>query len=387
MLKLRNRRLDCEAVNTRDLTLIPTDGSRGLFRQSPGLVRKGVRKVAEALATPLAPADFLGLISPLRFDADLRGRVISVHRETPSATTVVIRPGRGWIRPVAGQYIRIGLEVDGVRLWRAYSLTGPVDAKHLSITVRAIPDGKVSNHILTRLSPGQLVYLDQASGDFILPSPAPSRLLFLTAGSGITPVMGILRNHPDLSDVVVVHSSPTADEMLFRDELHGLAASGRIRFVERITGRDGAEVRLPVHRIGEVVPDWRERHTWACGPAGLLDEAEEFWADQGLEDRLHTERFRARINPIGDGGEVTFSNSEITVQADAATTLLDAGEEAGVIMPAGCRMGICFNCVVPLRGGSVRDLRTGEVTTATPEDPVLVQTCVSAAAGSCDIVL
>ncbi|NLE96901.1 MAG: iron-sulfur cluster-binding domain-containing protein, partial [Propionibacterium sp.] len=202
------------------------------------------------------------------------------------------------------------------------------------------------------------------------------------------PVIGILRNHPRTpADVVVVHSAPTADEMLFRDELRAMDAAGRIRFVERITGRDGAEVRLPVHRIGDVVPDWRERHTWACGPTGMLDEAEEHWAAHALADRLHTERFRTRLAAVGDGGEIDFSASGTTVEADGSTTILDAGEGAGVLMKSGCRMGICFNCVVPLRDGSVRDLRTGEITTATPEDPVLIQTCVSAAAGACQLDL
>ena len=72
---------------------------------------------------------------------------------------------------------------------------------------------------------------------------------------------------------------------------------------------------------------------------------------------------------------------------DGATPILDAGEQAGVLMPSGCRMGICFSCVLPLREGSVRDLRSGDVTTAAPGDGVLIQTCVSAAAGPCDIDL
>lgn len=364
------------------------NGLHGLAWQTVGWVGSGLRKVAEALATPLAPADFLGLIDPLRFDADLRGRVESVHHDTTTSTTVVIRPGRGWRTPVPGQYIRIGIEVDGVRLWRAYSLTGPIDAQTVSITVRAIADGLVSNHILTRLRPGDFLYLDQAAGDFTLPMPAPSAVLFLTAGSGITPVMGILRNHPGTpADIVVVHSAPAAQEMLFRDELHALHAAGRIRFVERLTGRGGTETRLRADQIHTVVPDWRARHTWACGPTGLLDDAEEHWAAHGLSERLHTERFRPRITAVGDGGEITFSASQTKVTADAATTILDAGEDAGVLMKSGCRMGICFNCVAPLRDGSVRDLRTGELTTAQPEEPLLVQTCVSAAAGACDIDL
>lgn len=374
-------------MNVPQLVHPTAGGLREMMRQAIAAAGSGALRVAEALATPLAPADFLGLIDPLRFDADLRGRVESVHRETPTATTVVIRPGRAWQRPLPGQYIRIGLDVDGVRMWRAYSLTGPADGDTISITVRAIDGGKVSNHVLTRLRPGQVIHLDQATGDFTVPFPAPSQVMFLTAGSGITPVIGILRNRADLRDVVVVHSAPTTSEMLFRDELHALHDAGRIRLVERITGRDGGEVRLPAHRIGDVVPDWADRHTWACGPTGLLDEAEEHWAAHGITARLHTERFRPRVVAVGDGGEVTFSTSEITVAADAGTTILDAGEEAGVLMPSGCRMGICFNCVVPLREGSVRDLRTGELTTAIPEDPVLVQTCVSAAAGPCQLVL
>ena len=106
-----------------------------------------------------------------------------------------------------------------------------------------------------------------------------------------------------------------------------------------------------------------------------------------MADRLHTERFRPGVVVAGDGGTVTFTGTGATVDADGATPLLDVGEDAGVLMPSGCRMGICFGCVLPLRAGAVRDLRTGDLTTAEPGDGVLVQTCVSAAAGACDIDL
>jgi ferredoxin len=89
----------------------------------------------------------------------------------------------------------------------------------------------------------------------------------------------------------------------------------------------------------------------------------------------------------GEGGTVRFTEADVTADADGATPILDAGEEAGVVMPSGCRMGICFGCVVPLREGAVRDLRNGDLTTAAPGDGVLVQTCVSAVAGHCDIDL
>ena len=345
---------------------------------------KGARKVAEALATPLLPEDFLDLIDPLRSGADLRGRVVAVRREGDAATTVTIRPGRGWRQHRPGQYTRIGIDVDGVRLWRAYSITSTVGGDTFTITVRAIADGKVSGHILRRLQPGTLIHLDQATGDSVLPQPTPPAVLFLTAGSGVTPIMGMLRNAPLPADVTVVHSAPTERDALFLDELRSLHAEGRIRLITRFTSADGI---LTPDQLDDVVPDWRNRHTWACGPTALLDDAEAHWESHGLADRLHTERFRPALFAVGDGGEVTFGASGITVDADAATTILDAGEEAGVLMPSGCRMGICFNCVLPLTDGSVRDLRTGEVTTAIEHDPVLIQTCVSAAAGACRITI
>ncbi|MEU9234442.1 ferredoxin reductase [Streptomyces subrutilus] len=344
-------------------------------------LRSRAWKMLEMVTTPLLPSDYLDLVSPLRAGADLRGRIEAVHPETGDAATIVIRPGRGWRGHTAGQYVRIGVDVDGVRLWRAYSVTSPTDRQdgRITITVKAIPDGKVSNHLVRRAQPGTLIQLDQATGDFVLPEAGPDKVLYLTAGSGITPAMGMLRSI-ELDDVVMVHSAPRPQDVIFRNDLHDLVADGKLRLTELHTDTDGL---LDIARLDELVPDWAERETWACGPAGLLDAAEAHWTGHGVRDRLHTERFRPGIVVAGDGGEVTFSTTGRTVDADGATPLLDVGEEAGVLMPSGCRMGICFGCVTPLKAGAVRDLRTGEITEAEPG--VLIQTCVSAAAGPCDI--
>ena len=354
---------------------------------------RGARKVAEALATPLVPSDYLDLIDPLRSGADLRGRIVDVRHETPDAVTVVIRPGRGWLGHVPGQYIRIGMDIDGVRHWRAYSLTHRADgsaaagipAGCVAITTKAIPDGKVSTHLVRNTRPGTLVMLDQATGDFTLPAPAPAKVLFLTAGSGITPVMGMLRNHlPELADVAQVHCAPTASDVIFADELERYAADGRLALSLNLDDEQGV---LDLARLDALVPDWRERETWTCGPTGLLDAAEAHWAAAGIPEQLHTERFRPTVVEAGEGGEITFLRSDVTVDADGGTPILDAGEEAGVLMPSGCRMGICFGCVVTMRQGAIRDLRTGDVTVVEPGDELPVQTCVNAVAGSCDIEL
>ena len=157
-------------------------------------LRDRAMRVAEAATTPYLPSDFLDLFAPLRSGADLRGRIESVHPETADAATIVIRPGADWAGHVPGQYLRIGIDVDGVRQWRAYSLThGPRRDGRISITVKAVPDGLVSNHLVHEARPGTLVHLEQAAGEFVLP-PGPGRFLFVTAGSGITPVIGMLRN-------------------------------------------------------------------------------------------------------------------------------------------------------------------------------------------------
>ena len=355
-----------------------------------GALRERVMKFAERVTTPLVPTDYLDVIDPLRSSADLRGRIVAIHPETRDAVSVVIKPGRGWRGHTPGQYVRIGVDVDGVRQWRAYSLTSETGRDTIAITVKAIPDGKVSNHLVRRATVGTIVQLDQAAGDFTLGAVSPKnahppKVLFLTAGSGVTPVMGMLRNLADATvDITVVHSAPTADDVIFGGELRMLARRGRIRLVEKHTDTDGM---LDVAELEDLVDDLAERQTWACGPAGMLDALEARWADDGIADRLHTERFRPTIVAAGDGGEVSFAKSGTVVQAGGAETLLDAGEAAGVLMPSGCRMGICFGCVVPLRQGAVRDLRTGDVTSAAPGDNVQIQTCVSAAAGSCDIDL
>lgn len=343
-------------------------------------------RAAEYVTTPLLPADYLDYVSPLRSGTELKGRIISVNPETRDAVTIVIQAGRDWQGHVPGQYVRLGVDVDGVRQWRTYSITSlpKRGSRRFSITVKAIPDGVVSNFLVRRARPGTLVRLDQATGDFVMPSPVPTKLLFVTGGSGITPVMGMLRSGllETGSDVVLVHSAPTAQDVIFAGELRRLAGAGALTLIERHSDLDGM---LTAEDIVALVPDFDERSVWACGPLGLLDALQDHFDASARADTLHTERFRAAPTVVGEGGTVTFTRKGVTVDADGATPLLVAGEEAGVLMPHGCRMAVCFGCVVPLREGAVRDLRNGDLTTAAEGDGVLIQTCISAAAGPCHI--
>lgn len=344
-----------------------------------------LRAVAARITTPLLPDDYLKLANPLWSARELRGRVVEVRRETVDSATLVIKPGWGFgfdYRP--GQYIGIGLLVDGRWRWRSYSLTSaPVEghARTISITVKAMPEGFLSTHLVGGVKPGTVVRLAAPQGNFVMPSPAPAQVLFVTAGSGITPVMSMLRTlfrRNEIRDIVHLHSAPTAGDVMFADELAGLSA-GQAGYRLTVRGTR-AQGRLELYRLDEYVPDWRARETWACGPEGMLRDAERVWAAAGVVDKLHLERFGvSRAAPHGQGGAVTFGRSGKKIDADAATSLMEAGETAGVQMPFGCRMGICQSCVVGLLEGHVRDLRTG----VEHEPGTRIQTCVSAASGDC----
>jgi ferredoxin-NADP reductase len=192
-----------------------------------------------------------------------------------------------------------------------------------------------------------------------------------------------LARRDGITDVVHVHSAPTTADMLFADELAALARQHPgYRLLFRATRSQGRLDLSGPDTLDAEVPDWRGRQTWACGPAALLGDAERLWAAAGIADQLHIERFAVARTAVAEGGgTVTFAASGKSVVTDAATTLLEAGESVGVQMPFGCRMGICQSCVVELVDGRVRDLRSG----ADHEPGTRIQTCVSTAAGDCEL--
>ena len=353
-----------------------------------------LRRVASLLTTPHTPEDFLGLLNPLSSSRQLRGVVTRVVRETTDSTTIHFRPGRGWNPHRAGQWARIGVEIDGVRHWRSYSLSAAA-GHDPAITVTAI--GFVSTALARRTKVGDVLFLDAPQGDFVLPT-RPRPLLMLTAGSGLTPVMSMVRTlvprRPD-ADVVLIHSARQPQDALFRDELLELADQFPgfqvLHWYTRAQGEgpEHAGRRLDLSSpadLDALCPDWRQRAAYACGPADFLDDATALWEREspgGTDEtgaRLTIERFAPVLMPGtgGEGGLVTFEKSDKEVEVGGDVPLLDAGEQSGVVMPSGCRMGICRSCLTPLVAGKVRDLRTGEVH---GDEGELIQTCVNAAAG------
>lgn len=326
-----------------------------------------VAEVAGLVATPLLPADYLKLLRPHAKQA----RVEAVRDEAPGVKTLVLRPARGWQGHRAGQHVRVGLAVEGRLVGRTYTISSAPGGDRIEITIKA--QGRVS-HALHALEVGTFVTIGAAAGDFILPDGA-RRLLFVTAGSGITPIAAMLRDcaaRGAMPDIVHVHY--TRDEMIFGEELRTLAVDHPSYHLIEVNTASG---RTPVR---ENVADWCERETWACGPQALLDEL------AAICPRLHVERFRATLAviPNARGGRVHFATSAVSATADGATPLLHVAEAAGLAPPNGCRMGICHTCDASLVSGCVRDLRTG---TTIDEPGARIQVCVCAAAGDVELSL
>lgn len=345
-----------------------------------------LRSVVARMTTPLLPDDYLHMVNPLWTARELRGRIVEILLETEDAATLVIKPGWGWSAEYEpGQYVGIGVSVDGKWHWRSYSISSPFEPQtkkdqHLTITVKAMPEGFLSAHLVNGLEPGTIVRLALPQGEFVLPNPPPPKVLFWTGGSGITPIMSMLRTldrRQTVPDVLHIHAAPSRSSSIFRDER--LALCERHESLKLIESFDDEDGRFDVARLVEACPDWKERQAWVCGPAAMLSAAEQHWEKAGISGQLHIERFSTKLSASAEGGHVVFARSGKEADLDGATTLLEAGEAAGVQMPFGCRMGICHTCIVPLKKGTVKDLRDG----AEFQENQGVQTCITAAAGDC----
>src|SRR6195952_5543286 len=200
-------------------------------------IQRRVLKALGALSSPLLIDDYLELVNPLWSTRELRGRIEDIRHETEDAGTVLIKPGYRWSGHKPGQYLRIGLDIEGVRHWRAYSLTSdPYRPDGLiSITVKNVDEGKVSPYLVRRGRPGSIVSLGGVEGDFILPDRPPEKLLFISAGSGITPIMSMLRSL-EPRDTVLLHSARTPEDVIFGEELRALEG---VRLHEQHTGSKG----------------------------------------------------------------------------------------------------------------------------------------------------
>jgi ferredoxin-NADP reductase len=347
--------------------------------------------VIEALATPHGVDRYLELVHPMLTVRELRAVVTDVQRSTADSVTLTLRPTRQWRGFQAGQFVQVAVDIDGVRQTRCYSPSCSQyrDDGRIEITVKAHPRGVVSQYLHANARPGLVLGLSQADGTFTLPAQRPDRTVLISGGSGITPVLSMLRTLVDEGhdgETVFLHYAFTEADVAQLAELRKLTARHRsVRLVLAYTKQaDGGDLhgRFDETHLAEVAPWYAEGETYLCGPPGLTATIREHYADKGIEDALHTEEFTPPVvAPTDDdaGGTVSFGG---LVVENSGGTLLEQAEAAGLTPDYGCRMGICFTCTTVKTSGCTRNVLTGDLHT----DPdTEVQLCISAPVG--DVII
>lgn len=327
-------------------------------------------------------------IEPTWSFTEVRARVVGRVEESPDTVSLWLKPNRRWRGHVAGQHVVLGVEIDGVRRRRVFSLS---NAKRpdglLRITLQRQAEGGVTEWLHAHAREGLIVELTEAGGQFLLPQPAPDRLLMIAGGSGITPLLAMLQQLADdacTTDITMFQLYRRPDQRLFADELEALARRlPGLRIHAHCSAERG---RLSVQDLISRVPDLAQRHTLLCGPEPLMADLSVAWTRLGLQARLQTERFGAP-RPSGDchsETQVHAAESEQMFTQTPDLSLLQAAETAGLKPRFGCRAGLCRTCLCLKRSGRVRNLLTGLVSSQPDE---WIQLCVSVAESDTELSL
>jgi len=343
----------------------------------------------EALATPHGVDRYLELVNPMLTVREMRAEVTDVRRSTADTVTLTMRPTRQWRGFRAGQFVQVSIDIDGVRRTRCYS---PACSQHrrdgrIELTVKAHRGGLVSQYLNTHATPGLVVGLSQADGVFSLPDQRPDRVLLISGGSGITPVLSMLRTLCDegyRGDVAFLHYADTEADVCYRDDLQKIGEQHPnvnvvVAYTTQTSGGDLHGYFRHEH-LDAVAPWYSDAEAFLCGPPALMASVREVFDTRGAGQSLHAEEFTPPPIAADDGavtGTLTFGRSDVAV-ANAGTTLLEQAEQAGLRPEHGCRMGICFSCTQVKTSGCTRNIRTGE----TNSDPdTEVQLCISVPVG------
>lgn len=325
----------------------------------------------------------------------VRAEVIKVENETHDTKTYWLRPNArfGSFRP--GSYVTLRLTIAGRSVQRSYSMSSaPRPDGLFSITVKRVPGGLVSNWLADHVRPGHVLTLTPPDGRFVLPEKLPRRLLMLSAGSGITPVMSMLRQLRAAStELVFMHFARSPDDIIFRAELEQIARElPHVKVVFCVERADehwhGHTGRFELGLLEQHAPDFAELDTFLCGPAGFM-QAVMSSLEQANADlcKLRYERFSVELDPsrfLQHAHVISFKRSGVESMSNRPRTILEEAEHAGLDVPYGCRAGNCGSCRCKKHSGVVVDITTG---IESDSGAGFIFPCISVARGAVEVEL
>ncbi|THV24053.1 hybrid-cluster NAD(P)-dependent oxidoreductase [Peteryoungia ipomoeae] len=312
-------------------------------------------------------------------DVDSILTCIDVHAETHDVKSFTFRAPEGKsIHFTAGQYFLFEPDIDGEENGRCYSISSsPLRAGAITVTVKRVAGGKVSNWMHDSMQVGMEIKASGPLGRFVRP-PAPS-YLFLSGGSGITPVMSMLRelaDRLDPVDVVFLHAGRSPQDLVFREELSLLARRMkglRLFFLPEDISTErswhGVSGRISAELLALAVPDISRRVVMCCGPAPFMAAARSICGSMGVPETCYIEEsfdaaaiedvlFEAHNGETVATFEVSFSKQGRSISVPADQTVLSQSKKAGIRIPSSCANGICGTCKSKLTSGRV-DMQHG----------------------------
>ncbi|WP_028536535.1 FAD-binding oxidoreductase [Paludibacterium yongneupense] len=327
-------------------------------------------------------ADVISALPLWRAEEDDMLECVQIRAEARDVKTFVFRaqPARRFAY-LPGQFLTLELPVAGETVRRCYTLSSsPTRPDRVAITVKRVPGGLVSNLLHDTLRPGMRLRVIGPAGDFSCAGRPDAGRLFLSAGSGITPLMSMCRWLGDLGgpfDLVFVHSARSPLDLIFRDELAGLAREHpglRLQYLcesrDGDAGWSGVLGRLDAGLLTRLVPDAGQRQIYCCGPAPYMAAVRAALADLGCDpDSYHEESFDFTASPapaagpvaasaVGAGYKLDFTVSGKNAVAAPGQTVLSAAAECGMRIPSSCSRGVCGTCKSRLAQGRV-DMKHG----------------------------
>jgi glycine betaine catabolism B len=295
-------------------------------------------------------------------DADLT--CVAVRDETHDVRTFTFASRDGHyfaFRP--GQYFSFDVPVNGGVEQRCYSISSsPLRPRTMSVTVKRVPGGLVSNWLHDTLKPGDAIRGLGPLGVFVPPADPAERLLLVSGGSGITPMMAMVRAFADAAqdrDVVFLHAARSLADFAFRDDLRALArALPRLRVVFLPEAADADHVgltgRIDAAAMRAAVPDFAERLVMCCGPAPFMAAVRDLCDPaRYVEESFDAAGDAPAAAPAPTGFSVTFSRQNRTITVGADQPILAAARGQGVVMASSCANGICGTCKSKLVSGQV----------------------------------
>ena len=300
--------------------------------------------------------------------------------ETHDVKTFVFKAPSGQAMPyIAGQHLPFSFALAGKNTNAVYTLSSSsTRPETLQITVKRVTGGKVSNYLHDHFKVGDTIKAMPANGQFNLAildtNPNSKKVLMLSAGSGITPMLSMLKAISDKAlstDIEFFHSARSEKDLIAYDELHALAkqqGNTKLHFTLTQSAKpdwQGHQGHLNEHMLS-CIAQLTEREVFVCGPEGFRESAKSMLLTLGLpEPQFHFESFGKRKapaveasnkKPVPEKVNILFDSWDKNYQGNSKETILEQGEAAGLILPFSCRGGMCGSCKVKLESGDVREL-------------------------------